>query len=331
MESGIEKINKRENFNEHPNILKFNEAKALQDEIIWKKLDEHTVGEALEIWFLTLQPLTSVNYRSGMRKLSALGYINPLASLQGFALSNHDVVIDRIKKDKIENWSECTRQSRAACYISFTGFMARRFQGIIKKATPEKEGNNKTFFRVHDKVKSQAMSQSQWISFIGALQTINYRDMLIAKITLQGGKRINEVLTLTTSQIDWGRNEITFVQSKTKGLYKETVITYPSSILNTVQDYIQDRTGLVFTTKSGKGVPLIQLANTFSKAGVKANIPFRVTPHVLRATTVTYLKQQGFSDSDIMGVTGHASSEMIYAYDKSSRAENASKKISLIY
>lgn len=72
------------------------------------------------------------------------------------------------------------------------------------------------------------------------------------------------------------------------------------------------------------------LAITFEKAGLKAGIPFKVTPHVLRASTVTYLKGQGFTDSDIMKVTGHASAEMIHAYDKSERAQNASKKINLV-
>jgi len=46
--------------------------------------------------------------------------------------------------------------------------------------------------------------------------------------------------------------------------------------------------------------------------------------------SVTYLKQQGFPDSEIMRVTGHSTSEMVHACDKSSRAENASKKVNLI-
>lgn len=75
---------------------------------------------------------------------------------------------------------------------------------------------------------------------------------------------------------------------------------------------------------------LNQLALTFERAGMLVGIPFKVTPHVLRASTVTYLKQQGFSDSDIMRVTGHASSALVYAYDKGSRADNASKKENLI-
>jgi integrase len=93
---------------------------------------------------------------------------------------------------------------------------------------------------------------------------------------------------------------------------------------------VEDRKGDVFITASGKRVHINQLAITFEKAGEKAGIPFKVTPHVLRASAVAYLKQQGFSDSDIMKISGHASSEMIYAYDKSSRADNLSKSVSLI-
>jgi integrase len=100
--------------------------------------------------------------------------------------------------------------------------------------------------------------------------------------------------------------------------------------MRALKSYIGDRQGLVFITRFGKPVDLRQLAITFAQAGQQANIPFKVTPHVLRASTVTYLKQQGFSDSDIMRVTGHASSELVYAYDKNSRADNASKKVSLV-
>lgn len=75
---------------------------------------------------------------------------------------------------------------------------------------------------------------------------------------------------------------------------------------------------------------MAHLGRVFDIAGKMAGIPFKVTPHVLRASTVTYLKQQGFVDSDIMRVTGHANSELIYAYDKNDRANNASKKVALV-
>jgi integrase len=77
-------------------------------------------------------------------------------------------------------------------------------------------------------------------------------------------------------------------------------------------------------------VHINQVSNTFARAGLQAGISFKVTPHVLRASAVTYLKQRGFADSDIMRVTGHASSEMVAAYDKSSRADKCTKKVNLV-
>lgn len=108
------------------------------------------------------------------------------------------------------------------------------------------------------------------------------------------------------------------------------MISYPEYIMRTLKEYIEDRKGTVFVTHFGKPVDLRQLSITYSEAGEKANIPFKVTPHVLRASTVTYLKGQGFPDGDIMKVTGHASSALVYAYDKGSRVDNASKKVNLV-
>ncbi len=310
------------------NIETYEQAKALQANLIWKRLDEITLEEALSFWLTTLAKKTQINYRSGIRKLIEFGLINPLMTLQAFSLINHEAVIDHIKL--IQDWAESSRQARAACYVSFTGFLSRRLQGVVKKALPNKEGSSKTFFRIGEKVKTQAMTQAQWVQFFKELDKINPRDCLIGKVILQGGKRVNEVLSLQIHQIDWDRCEITFPQSKMKGVYKETVITYSESIMKMLRALTGDRTGHVFITRFGKSVMINQVAVTFAKAGKKAGIPFKVTPHVLRASAVTYLKQQGFQDSDIMRVTGHATSEMVYAYDKSARADNASKKVTLI-
>jgi integrase len=225
---------------------------------------------------------------------------------------------------------ETTKQARAALYISFTRYLSRRFKGMFTKAMPSREGNEKTFFRVHEKVVTEALNLQQWTAFFSELEAINPRDALIGKIALQGGKRIREVLSLRTEQINWDSREITFTQSKTRGVSKQTVITYPQSVIEALKKLVGERVGRVFITTNEKPVVLNQVARTFALAGKRAKIPFTVTPHVLRASAVTYLKQQGFSDSDIMKITGHASGEMIRAYDKSERADNPTKKISLL-
>jgi integrase len=101
--------------------------------------------------------------------------------------------------------------------------------------------------------------------------------------------------------------------------------------MEALKAYIGDRTGLVFVTRNGKKISVDQLENTFSKAGYAAKLPFsKVHPHMLRASAITYLKQLGYSDSEIMKMSGHASAEMVHAYDKSDKADNPSKKVCLV-
>lgn len=230
------------------NLETYEQAASFKANLVWKKLDEISVEEAISYWLPTLSPKTQLSYRSGIKKLVEFGWLNPLISLQQFAMINHESVIDRIKL--FQDWAETTRQARAACYISFTGFLSRRLDGVIKKAVPNKEGNAKTFFNVYEKVKTHAMTQAQWIAFFRELEKINPRDCLIGKVILQGGKRVNEVLSLKTSQIDWELCEITFFQSKMRRLLKETVITYPETIMRKLREYIGERTGNAFVTKS---------------------------------------------------------------------------------
>jgi len=266
----------------------FDQAKKLRDDLIWQQLDCITVAAAIELWLSTLNPKTKLNYRSGLRKLVELGLIDQSQSLQAFALINHDTVLDQIKL--IPEWAECSRQARAACYISFTRFLTRQTQGIVSKAIPSKEGTSKTFFRVYEKVKTAAMSQAQWIRFFEALEKLSLRECLIAKVILQGAKRVSEVLSLQADQIDWDRRKISFVQSKTKGLLKETVITYPDGFMNRLQVYLGERTGHVFVTRFGKPVDLRWVAEQFSKARKLAGISIKVSPHVLLASTVKITK-----------------------------------------
>ena len=250
------------------NSLSYDYVQTLKKEAVWKNLRNISVRLAVAEWLSTLTLKTSKNYASGINRLSELQLININVSLQQFALINHDAIIDKIKA--LPDVAECTRQARAACYISFTRFLSRRTQGVIPKATPSKEGSVKTFYKVREKVATQAMNRAEWTEFLEELEKLNKRDALIAKIILQGGKRMSEVLALTTDKIHYAAREITFIQSKTKGYHKETVITYPAPIIEQLKDYIGDRTGIVFVTRHKKGVMPNQLAVTF----IAVPIPF---------------------------------------------------------
>jgi integrase/recombinase XerD len=301
-------------------LTAYHQARQAREETVWRQLSAISVWQGVDAWLRTLNPLTAKNYQAGLQRLVRLNLLNPDQTLQQFALINHEAVIDDIKR--LSHWTEATRQARAAAYISFTGFLQRRTQGIVHKAVSSKEGANKTFFKVREKVKTQALSQLQSRDFLLQAERLNRRDALVAKLLLQGGKRKSEVLDLKVDQIDFNRNTIVYRQTKTRGTEKVTVINYPPHIMEELKGYIGDRTGWVFVTRRQRRLSPFQIDRTFRRAGEMAGIPFRVTPHVMRVTLVTRLKELKVQDSDIMKITGHANPAQLASYDKTDLADN---------
>lgn len=311
----------------------FIKAKDIKNNVLWNKLDQISLFEAIILWTDKLNPHTSRSYKSSFMALDRAGLLSLMMSLKEFSLLNHNIILDKIKQVQQKNnaiWSEGTKQVRAAAYISFTKFLYRYTEGLISPAIPCSQESCKTFFPIRNKVKTNAMSLIQTRMFLASLKKINYRDWLIAQTLVQGAKRVGEVLSICKDQICFQQNTITFFQTKNRRQEIITVISYPEYFMLNLRKYLGDRKGLVFITKRGNPITLKQLSRTFSKAGVASSIPFKVTPHVLRATSITEFKRIGCSDSDIMKISGHTSSKMIHAYDKTDLSENASKHAFLI-
>jgi len=307
--------------------------------IFIQKLEYTPIRVAIEDWLNNLKGETRRNYAyyiTDMMRRNIIPEVDAAGNeftVGHFNFVPHEKMVDFIKA--IKDWSEGTRQVRAACYISFTAYLHWVSQGWFRKAQPSMLPSNKTFYSVRDKCETRALTLHEWHRFIDALYKINERDALIAKTMLQGAKRISEVLSLTLDQIDFGIRLLKFRQSKTGGTIREIPITYPDTFIQELKNYIEktkeerSESRVVFITNRGKGIYRTQLNATFDKASKLARLP-RVTPHVLRATWVTLAKEQGIPDSEVMKITGHTSSKMIYAYDKTSAIDNYSKKLVLI-
>ena len=289
-----------------------------------------TISDEADAWIKIMRPGTAKTYQSAMNTLYYAGLIDPFMSLERFSKVNHDDLVDRIKQTN-NAWAEETRQLKAAVIISFVGYLARKYHRVFERVNICQHGISKTFYKTTEKCKTPAMTRKQWEEWLYELSKINHRDYLFAALTLQGAKRISEVLALQIEQIDFENARIHFVQSKTMGLKKYTIITYPRRIMDLLKGYLGERVnGRVFNTTGGGQVSLIQVSITFTKAGAKANIPFKIHPHVLRASAITYLRMQGYSCDQIMKITGHTTEAMVIFYDRSDGANNPSQEISLI-
>lgn len=309
-----------------------------QRELI-ETLEVTPICVAITTWLTSLKTGTRQAYAYGISSLLKRSIIPEKDAVgKPFTIGHfrhvpHERQVDRIKL--FEDLAENTKQFLAACYISFTGYLQRLTHGWFRKAIPSTSAANPTFFNVYDKCTTNALTLTEWHRFINALQDINYRDALIARCMFQGAKRISETLALTTDQIDWEKNIITFTQSKTGGRIKKIPITYPPYFMDELKKYIHKGAPIrkgkhVFITRNGKPVTRARLNYSFNKARQKALLKPKVTPHTLRATWVTLVKKMGVQDTEIMKVTGHTSSKMIYAYDKTSDEDNYTKELFLI-
>ena len=186
----------------HP--IPYQEARAKKEETIWDTLSKFTVADAITEFLATLQNAnTQKNYRSGMNQLILSGFVNPMETLQVFALRTHENVLDGIKG--VSEWSEASRQARAALYCAFTRFLSRRSEGVIRRAIPSREGTTKTFFKVRDKVATRPLNKVQWGKFLEALDKINKRDALIAK-TIKA--HLREILNAVVLKVSNGPAEV---------------------------------------------------------------------------------------------------------------------------
>ena len=317
-----------------------------RQEMLWQKLSQSTLRMAVLQWLKTIRnPNTCKSYSVAFGELFARRMLDPEWTLQQFSLVSPEGIIDRIKVDPIfikdkygndtaEMWSERTRESRIACFLSFTRYLSRKTEGMIRHGVPGKEGIEKTFGPKPRRVKTEALTRYQVVLFFEELDKINTRDAMIARLCLHGAKRIHEVLLLTVDQIDYEKNRITFKQSKSHFADDVTIINFNKqtarSLLDELKRYIGNRKGYVFITQGERRVQKTQVDRNFAKAGKRAGIPFRVSPHNLRATAVTLWKEDGFQDSLIMKATGHSSTEMVRRYDKTDIADNVTKISCLI-
>lgn len=292
-----------------------------------------SLKDVISIWLDGLNPLTKKNYSSGINRLVHFGILDLNMIVEDFCEIDHNDVLDSIKtlgkKGNYSTLSESSIQARSACYISFTKFLNKWSKGRICYAVPSRTFGEETFFKIREKIKTNILTKSQWLLFFDELKKVSFREYLISKLIVQGIKSVGDVLNLKVSQLDFENNKISYFIRRRKNRFSSIQITYPLSLFIELKTYVGDRKDWIFVSDSGKKVSINTVYKSFSLAEKNLNLPFKITPRVLRASALSHLKRMGFSDYDIIRVSGHSSLEMIKAYNISVN-ENISSHLSLI-
>jgi len=306
----------------------YREVLEMSQEIAWKQMSSITLLHALNKWTPSLSKHTAVSYSNGMKILESRGIIDLNMTLQSFSMVKHPIVLRKIAQMP---YSPATLQARASCYISFTRFLHKMTDGLINIAVADRTGVDRTFFKLRDKIKTEALEENQYQALFKQLsEDGNNRERLIASLLLQGGKRISEVLNLNVEDIIWEKKMIRFKHSKTRKMEKVTYITIPDHLLGDLRNLVGKRVkGPAFISKYGTRISYGMVTHILKRAAKRIGLE-KICTHMFRATCVTMLKAHKYPDYEIQKITGHSTAERLHEYDKHSLEDNISREIDLV-
>lgn len=135
---------------------------------------------------------------------------------------------------------------------------------------------------------------------------------LMIKMLLFTGLRNDELCELRVDNIDLSRNLLRVEQGKggkDRNIpifkdFRDTLVLYLNSIPNNTYLF-ENRFGARYSTR--------YIRRIFSDACKRAGLP-RIHPHLIRHYFLTFLTRQGWTDAQIMLISGHDSKESLKIY-----------------
>ena len=301
-----------------------------RDDKIANALSGVDVETALEPFLGSLKQNTEKTYRVGFTYLFKNKILDPKQKLDDFAILNYNDVLHAIQNE--HTGSKASRMNRAAAFISFTKFLNKKTNGLVAVCTPHTTGVDKTFFKVREKATSKPLSRPDCVRLLDSMKVVHYTTYIIAKIALNSGRRILEVLNLKWRDINFNQNTISFRVLKTRTekivrvKYGQDVFDDLSLLKRSLKNTLQDC--FVFSRPNGTRISYPAVWSRFKK--VSQMMGQTITPHNLRATYISLASSEGFRHSEIAAITGHSSVAMVNYYDGLSEPGKLSELFSVV-
>jgi integrase/recombinase XerD len=157
-------------------------------------------------------------------------------------------------------------------------------------------------------------------------QTRNTKHMVLIKILLYTGIRVQELVSVKIVDIDFDRYQIRINQGKGG---KDRIVPFPHDFRETLMLFVnaEQGNGAVYLFESNRKKPFTTrgirkiLADYATEAGIEQSI----SPHKLRHFLFTWLKKQGIDDALIQPYSGHETRSSLEVYSKLSLSDAQEK------
>ena len=174
------------------------------------------------------------------------------------------------------------------------------------KLKPEKSGFQLPKFLSYDEVQTLINTGYKIKGVYG----------LIIKTLFITGMRVSELSNLKVDDLFLSENKIKIVQGKGQ---KDRMVLIDEALKIEILVYLANRKrGFVFESTHNKNFSKRRIQQIVSKAGLKAKIGKKVTPHVLRHSMATYLLNKGLRLDQVQLLLGHSNPRTTEIYAKTS-------------
>jgi integrase/recombinase XerD len=141
--------------------------------------------------------------------------------------------------------------------------------------------------------------------------TLNLKHRLVLMFLYYAGIRLNEIVNLKWSDINFQRS---IIHLKTAKGGKERVIFFHEKLKGFIEYFKIKNEGYVFISNLGKKYDKRTVQMIVKNAAKKAGLSGRITPHTLRHSFATHLLEAGADIRHIQKLLGHSSLQTTQIY-----------------
>jgi integrase/recombinase XerD len=144
-----------------------------------------------------------------------------------------------------------------------------------------------------------------------------FQDMLIIKVLIYTGVRVNELINIKLNDIDLLNCQIRINQGKGK---KDRMVPFPEGFKEVLgihcDSSLKNNAVYLFESSWKKKYTDRGIRKILEKYSIQAGLDKTISPHKLRHFLFTWLKKQGIDDAFIQPFSGHESRKTLEIYSK---------------
>lgn len=148
-------------------------------------------------------------------------------------------------------------------------------------------------------------------------QSRETKHMVLIKILLYTGVRVNELVNIKLQDIDYDSCQIRINLGKGS---KDRIVPFPVGFRETLMLYAknEETSGAIYLFESNrkKAFTTRGIRKILANYAKKANVAQSLSPHKLRHFLFTWLKKQGIDDALIQPYSGHETRQSLEIYSK---------------